>query len=274
MLKGVLRALAMLPLSLFHVMGKLVGRLIYLLSPAYASKLRENLKASRCYGSDAEYERLLSASISESGKALLELIPLWFGGNVQKRVACSDWSIVDEAAAAGRGIIFLTPHLGCFEISALYCAQIMPITVLYRRPKLRWLESFMMAGRKSLSLAPADLSGVRKLLKALKKGEAIGLLPDQAPGAGEGEWADFFGRPAYTMTLAGRLQETGAAVIMAFAERLPKGRGYALHLSEVKEKLTPASLNRAIEDLVRTCPAQYLWSYNRYKIPAGAKPRD
>ena len=65
------------------------------------------------------------------------------------------------------------------------------------------------------------------------KGGAVGLLPDQAPGVGEGVWADFFGRPAYTMTLVVRLQRaTGAAVIMVFAERLPGGRGYHLHLEE------------------------------------------
>ncbi len=271
MLKGLLRALSGLPLPLIHSIGSIMGRLVYSLSPSYAARFRENLKLSGCYSSDEEFEELLSASIAESGKALLELIPLWFGKDAEKRVACSDWSIVEEAKAQGRGIIFLTPHLGCFEISALYCAKIMPITVLYRRPKLQWIEPLMNEGRKTLHLAPADLSGVRKLLKALKKGEAIGLLPDQAPGEGEGEWADFFGRPAYTMTLAGRLQETGAAVIMAFAERLPKGRGYMLHLHELKERITPSSLNRAIEDLVRTCPAQYLWSYNRYKIPKGAK---
>jgi KDO2-lipid IV(A) lauroyltransferase len=112
------------------------------------------------------------------------------------------------------------------------------------------------------------------LYKALARGEAVGVLPDQAPGVGEGVWADFFGRPAYTMTLVTRLQRVSdAAVIMAFAERLPEGRGYRLHLEGLPtEHLDEAALNRAIEAQVRRCPEQYLWSYNRYKIPAGAPP--
>jgi len=114
---------------------------------------------------------------------------------------------------------------------------------------------------------------VRRLIQALRRGEAVGILPDQAPGVGEGEWTEFFGRPAYTMTLAGRLQQaTGAAVVMAFAERLPGGAGYQLHLRRlVADSLTPAQLNRALEDTIRLQPAQYFWGYNRYKTPAGSR---
>ena len=183
--------------------------------------------------------------------------------------------MVEEAQKAARGILFLTPHLGCFEISAAYGAQRLPLTVMYRPPKKAWLEPLMLEGRRrwNATLAPATLAGVRTLLKALKRGEAVGLLPDQAPGAGEGTWAPFFGRPAYTMTLATRLQRaTGAAVIMAFAERLSRG-GYLLHLESVPvENFDEAALNRAVEAVIRRCPEQYLWSYNRYKVPAGAEP--
>ncbi|MBY0579765.1 MAG: lysophospholipid acyltransferase family protein [Burkholderiales bacterium] len=274
MLQRILRLFSRLPLPWIHGLGKILGWAAYLLSPTYASRLRENLKQSGCRAD--EYEALLKASISEAGKTFLEIIPVWFNREMVKLVKCDDWGVVDMATATGKGVIFLTPHLGCFEASALYGAQILPLTALYKKPKFEWLESVMKAGRRHLSLAPADVSGVRKLLMALKRGEAVGLLPDQAPGAGEGEWADFFGRPAYTMTLVGRLQQsTGAAIIMAFAERLPKGLGYCLHLYALPdEPVTPESLNRAIERLVRTCPSQYMWSYNRYKAPAGAKPRN
>ncbi|OGA45925.1 MAG: hypothetical protein A3F74_15615 [Betaproteobacteria bacterium RIFCSPLOWO2_12_FULL_62_58] len=109
--------------------------------------------------------------------------------------------------------------------------------------------------------------------KALQRGEAVGLLPDQAPGVGEGAWAEFFGRPAYTMTLVGRLQKaSGAAVVMVFAERLPHGRGYHLLFQSVPTgNLDEVALNRTIEALIRRCPAQYLWGYNRYKVPEGAE---
>jgi KDO2-lipid IV(A) lauroyltransferase len=127
-----------------------------------------------------------------------------------------------------------------------------------------------------LHLAPADLSGVRALIKALKKGQAVGMLPDQAPKVGEGLWLNFFGRPAYTMTLAARLTETGATPLMAWGERLPGGRGYRLHLRPPLKAFEGATVDRAqqinleIEALVRECPTQYLWGYNRYKHPGGA----
>ena len=121
------------------------------------------------------------------------------------------------------------------------------------------------------------MTGVRALLKALKRGEAVGMLPDQAPKMGEGLWVDFFGKPAYTMTLAARLTETGAAVIMVWAERLPAGAGYHFHLQQPTQPISGNTEERAvkisheIECLIRQCPEQYLWGYNRYKRPRGVE---
>jgi len=279
MLLVLLRWCARMPLAGLHFFGAGLGWLVYGLSPTYRRRCRDNLKASGICADEHHYRRTLHAAVAETGRSVTELCKLWFGRDeeIAQLVSCGDWGIVESAQRAGKGIIFLTPHLGCFEISAFYGAQRLPLTVLYRPPKRAALEPLMRAGRARAQarLAPANLQGVRLLLKALKRGEAIGILPDQAPGVGEGEWVDFFGRPAYTMTLVSRLQgATGAAVIMAFAERLPRGRGYRLHLNAVSAApLDPAALNRAVEDVVRTCPAQYLWGYNRYKSPAGASPR-
>jgi KDO2-lipid IV(A) lauroyltransferase len=130
--------------------------------------------------------------------------------------------------------------------------------------------------RGLVRLATADVSGVRTLYKALKRGEAIGLLPDQVPSQGEGEWVDFFARPAYTMTLSGRLAQTsGASVLLAYAERLPHGAGYNLRfelLSLDFSKSVPLQINAALERVIAISPAQYVWSYNRYKIPRGVMP--
>jgi len=278
MLSFVLRLLARLPLKLFYVAGGWLGWLIDAVSPRYAARLRENLRQSGLLDSSGE-ETLLSHTIAEAGRGVLELIPIWFG-QTDKTVALVrevvGWEHVEAAMARGKGIIFLTPHLGCFEISALYAAQHFPMTVLYRPPKLAWLQSLMAEGRGGLSLAPADLRGVRILLRALKRGQAVGLLPDQVPGVGEGVWANFFGRPAYTMTLVARLAEvSNAAVLFAFARRLSQGRGYQITIASAEnfpQEATAAAqwINHKVEALVRTCPAQYLWSYNRYKTPAGA----
>jgi KDO2-lipid IV(A) lauroyltransferase len=278
MMIPMLRLIARLPLAWLHRAGAVLGWLVYWASPTYAARLRDNLLSSGVCADAGACAALLRRVVAETGKGAAELVSVWFGADerVAQWVRCDTWQVVEKARRGGKGLIFLTPHLGCFEISALYGAQRLPITVLYRPPKLRWIEPLMVAGRSrwQSTVAPATMRGVRMLYKALQRGEAVGLLPDQAPGAGEGAWADFFGRPAYTMTLVARLQKsTGAAVIMAFAERLPRGAGYYLHLQAVPtDGLDEAALNRAIEAVVRTCPAQYLWSYNRYKVPAGAEP--
>jgi KDO2-lipid IV(A) lauroyltransferase len=214
----------------------------------------------------------------ENGKGMLETFAIWFRPHPQilRWVrACHGWEYVESALADGRGIIFLTPHLGCFEITALYYAAHYPISVLYRPPRKAWLAPLIHAGRERarVSLAPTNLKGVRGLLQSLKRGEAIGILPDQVPSAGEGEWANFFGRPAYTMTLVSRLaRSTGATVLMAFGERLAGGKGYVIHIEPLHDVSSTAALNAAIEKVVRRCPEQYLWSYPRYKTPRGAPP--
>jgi KDO2-lipid IV(A) lauroyltransferase len=279
MIVRVLRLLARVPLRWLHAGGAMLGWLLFCVSRPYRTRLKENLFASGVCAGGEDCNRLLRRAIAEAGKGATELIAVWFGPerNLSARVTCRDWSVAEDARRAGRGVIFLSPHLGCFEIAGLYIAQRMPITALYRPPKLRWLESVMIAGRQRwlARLAPANLRGVRMQYRALKRGETVGLLPDQAPGAGEGVWAQFFGRPAYTMTLVRRLQQaTQAPVILTFAERLPHGRGYLLHLELAPDgELDEIVLNAEVERLVRRCPAQYLWSYNRYKLPHGAGER-
>jgi len=261
------RFLSRLPLPLLHNLGALVGWLAWLLSPTYRRHLAAHTALAGVAGAR-------TAAVAEAGKAMLELPAIWLRPQdevVARVVKVSGWELIEEAWREGRGILFLTPHLGCFEITAQYYASFKPITVLYRRPKQDWLATMVEQGRgANLRLASADLSGVRKLMKALKGGEAVGMLPDQAPGAGEGVWAPFFGRPAYTMTLAPRLAQSGT-VLLAYAERLHYGAGYHLKLRRPAEALTDAAaVNRAIESLIRECPEQYLWGYNRYKKPAGA----
>lgn len=272
---------ARLPLRVLHRLGAVLGWAVYRLSGRYAARMRENIELAHRSGFIADDRAVLRASIAETGKGLLELPWIW-RRPLQEVTAsvrsCEGWEHVEAAVARGKGFVFLTPHLGCFEISALYAAQRIPITVLYRPPKLAWLEQVMRSGRErgQLHLARTDVSGVRALYKALKRGEAIGLLPDQVPGNGEGEWVEFFGRPAYTMTLVGRLVEaSGAAVLMAYAERLPNGTGYIIRIEPLQiepGRSSAQQINAALERVIRACPAQYLWSYNRYKVPRGATP--
>lgn len=272
-----LRLAGKLPLPLLHALGSVLGWLIYGISPTYRRNLRANLLQAGY--TDARTRR---EAIGAAGKMLAELPAVWFRSHAEVAAMVRKVHGMEQALAARdekKPLLFLTPHMGCFEITAQYAALHMPLTVLYRPPKMRWLDPLMREGRNrpNVRLVPADMTGVRAILKALREGEAVGFLPDQVPGEGEGDWAEFFGRPAYTMTLAARLAERkGVRCFLAFGRRLPWGRGYEMQLRPLPEKregeTATRRLNRALEDLVRECPGQYLWSYNRYKVPRGARP--
>jgi KDO2-lipid IV(A) lauroyltransferase len=274
MLVTLFRLLSRLPLPVLHLLGAALGWLVYLVSPSYRNRLKNNIER-------AGFADHASSAVAEAGKSVLELPFIWFAApqRVLKSATIENWDLVQKALDAGQGIIFLTPHLGCFEISAQAVAAKTPLTVLYRPPRKAALKPLVEGARArpNLFLAPANLSGVRTLLKTLKQGRLIGLLPDQVPQHGEGVWADFFGKPAYTMTLSAKLhQMSGAPIILAYAERLPRGRGYLLRFAPFEQNLgtTPEqqarAINAAMEQLIARCPAQYFWSYNRYKTPAGA----
>ncbi len=261
------------PLWLLHGLGWLLGWLAWLLSPGYRRQLAAHAAVAGVSAADRR------AAVGAAGRLVAELPRLWLGRPVP--VSWDGESHIEAAQAQGQGIVFLTPHLGCFEITARAYAQRFgrrgrPITVLYRPPRQAWLRPVVDRSRagEGLDTAPTTLSGVKQLVKALKDGAAVGLLPDQVPPLGLGVWAPFFGQPAYTMTLAGRLAQTpGVVVLLAWGERLSWGRGYVVHVRPLTEPLpadpqgAAAAVNRAMEALVRECPRQYLWGYNRYKTP-------
>ena len=273
-----LRLAARLPLPLLHALGAALGWMVYLCSPRYRRDFRRNLALAGL--SDF---RLRRAAVAEAGKSVMEVPAVWlrpFARVADLVVEVKGWEHVDKGAKRGKGLIVVTPHIGCWEIVGQYIASRMPITVMYSPPKMKLFEPLMRIGRSrdgAMKSVPADLRGVRATLKALRRGEAIGVLPDQVPGIGEGEWVEFFGKPAYTMTLVGRISEqTGAPVLLCCAERLPRGGGYRFIAEPLLAPRPPESpvraLNRSLERLIRRHPEQYLWGYNRYKVPAGVLP--
>jgi Kdo2-lipid IVA lauroyltransferase/acyltransferase len=274
----ILRLLGKLPLPVLHALGSVLGWAIYGISPTYRRRLRANLEQAGY--SEARIRR---QAIAAAGKMITELAAIWFRpqGKVASLVReVSGFDAVFADRDARKPLLLLTPHLGCFEVTAQYTSLHMPLTVLYRPPRMAWLEPLMLQGRNrpNMRLVAADVGGVRALFRALKANEAVGLLPDQVPGEGEGDWAEFFGRPAYTMTLAAKLAEReGVRCYLVFGRRLAHGRGYAISARPLPPRLpderATRRLNRALEDLVRECPGQYLWSYNRYKVPRDARAR-
>jgi KDO2-lipid IV(A) lauroyltransferase len=262
------RLLACLPLPLLQALGAVLGVLVFLASTGYRRKLLDNLAV-------AGLPRALRWSCARhAGRMVGELPWVWFRPrhSVVQRVRCDDLAVVEAAEREGRGVLFVTPHLGAFEVTARWYATRGPITVLFKPPKQAALAGVLAAARNAdgMQSAPTTLAGVRALIRALRRGEAVGLLPDQVPGDGEGRWVPFFGRPAWTMTLPMRLaQASGAAVVLAVGERLGAGLGWRVHLERLAEAPTPETLNAAMERWIRRLPAQYLWGYNRYKRPPG-----
>ena len=275
MSRFLMRLAARIPLRLAHVLGWVLGWAIYAMSPTYRRHLRENLELA-----GYREARTRRAAIAESGRMLAELPAMWFRPHAAVVALVREVEGEEEVRKAGeRGapLLFLAPHLGCFEITSQYLATRAPLTVLFRAPKAGWLEPLMREGRErpNIRVLLADYSGVRRMIAALRRGEAIGFLPDQVPGEGEGEWVEFFGRPAYTMTLAARLVDRpNQNCFLAYGRRLPQGAGYVVSFRRLPPALPGESaarrVNRALEALIRECPEQYLWSYNRYKTPSGA----
>jgi len=268
-----MRMLGSLPLGLLRALGAALGVAACLFSAGYRRKLLANLRTAG-YGSAADAWR----AAAEAGRMVGELPFVWrrAPAELARHVVCDDLALLEAAEARG-GIVFLTPHLGAFEVIARFYASRAPITVLYKPPRKTWLRPLLELSRAAgaMRAVPATLAGVRAMLRALRAGEAVGLLPDQVPDLGEGRWAPFFGRPAWTMTLPQRLAEQpGVQVMLAVGERLGGARGWRLHLETMDETPTPEALNARMEALIRRFPSQYLWGYNRYKRPAAAGASD
>lgn len=275
MLLPLFRLLAFLPLSVLHFVGRCGGRLAYAFPGKYRRRVQANA-AQAGYPGPAFARR----AAAQTGAMMLEMPKVWFRNQESLgKVISDDDAVVQAARAERRGILFLTPHLGCFEITARYLARQMPMTVMFRPPRKQILAPLLESARNmsDVNAVPATMQGVREFVRTLRRGESVGMLPDQAPGVGDGVWAPFFGRMAYTMTLPGKLaSQTGVAVILTAGERLPGGRGWRIHYVRVPEPLPAepqaqaALINAAMETLIRKCPEQYLWGYNRYKQPRGA----
>jgi len=273
LLKLVIFLVSLIPLFFIQLIGVLIGHLFNFLNLRSRDILVDNLTNSNVYSNKSDLKRAINTNIGETGKTILEAFAIWT--SKEKRILgwikeVKGLDAIEKAQKNKKGIIFLTPHLGCYEITSIYYGSKFPLSVLYRPPRQKWLINLIKKGRQKgfQTLAPTDKSGVKKILNALKKNEAIGILPDQAANKGEGEWVDFFGRPAYTMVLVSKLvKKTGANVIMTFGERLGNGKGFKVHFETIDPDAvsTPSKLNKLLEREIRKAPTQYLWNYDKHK---------
>lgn len=270
-----IKVLALLPLRIIQFLGGLFGQFFHILKPSIKNTLIANITNSGLFKDPKENKKAIEENIREMGKFVLESMAIW--GSTQKQNLrwirqVNNFELIEVELQKNNGIIFLSPHIGAFELASIFYASKKPTTVLYRPSRKRCMDKWIKNGRVKgqINLAPTNKSGVKNLLLALKKGEAVGILPDQIASKGKGEWADFFGKPAYTMTLINKLSmKTNATVVMAVVERLPKGEGFDIHFEIIDTHgiESTTSLNLELEKQIRKYPTQYMWNYDRYKKP-------
>ena len=273
-----LKFLSFFPLVVLHHLGRLIGHLLFIFPNKAKTVTHANIQ--HCFPDKTKHaqQQLIKLSLIEMGKTFTESAAIWFWPKEKLAVLLHDslsTTRLKETVQPNQGIIFLTPHLGAWELSGFYCTQIRPLTAMYRPPRLGSLEPIIRQGRENLDmkLAPTAAQGIRRLSRALKQNEGIGILPDQDPGKNGGVFVPFFNQPANTMTLVSRLAiKTKAPVFFIYAERLPKGKGYLIHCEQAPKALTDgtleesvAALNQSVEHCVQQLPTQYQWSYKRFK---------
>jgi Kdo2-lipid IVA lauroyltransferase/acyltransferase len=285
-MQGLVVWLSQRSLKTLLFLGGALGWLAWLLSPSMRRTLSHN--AGRAgIGKAAQRQ-----SIAESGRMFAEMPKLWLRPAEQPLGELLRWEgaeLIEQRLGHPGGLLLLTPHMGSFEMAGQAVAERFgkqqPMTVLYRPARQEWLRHLeeTARARPGMATAPANLAGVRQMIRALRRGETVGLLPDQVPPEGQGVWAPFFGQPAYTMTLAARLaQQTGAHVLLLWCERQSAHARYVVRVSELAEPLptegtdeaalqlaAATAINRSMEALIRQNPSQYLWAYKRYKQPRG-----
>ena len=275
-----LRLTGRLPLRWLHGIGASVGWLLWALPNPLRRKALQTLSMVITQFGGKTRQPLLKSALIETGKSALELCRVWRGDAHAALALVREvrgGEHFEQALAAGKGLIVAAPHLGCWELLNFWLCSRTRIAIAYRPPRQAAIEPLLIKARGALAAEQvrADgAAGVRVLFKRLIAGGVVGIVPDQQPKAGEGEFAPFFGTPALTMVLLSRLaQRTGATVLLAFAERLPKGAGFRIHFLPAPEGIADpdlptavAALNRGVEDCVRIAPEQYQWAYKRYSI--------
>ncbi|QWT19328.1 hypothetical protein KPL74_16465 [Bacillus sp. NP157] len=272
-----LRLVSLLPLRTVHALGAWIGRRSLRSNSRSARYSATNLRLTRPQLGVAEREELLRRTMEESGKSVTEVAAIW-GGGAEKSLGLVrevvGGELFEAALASGKGVIVAAPHLGCWELLNYWLCSKTPMAILYRPPRIHAIEALLrkVRGKLAPEQVRAEGAGVRTLFKRLAAGGTVGILPDQKPREGEGEFAPFFGVDALTMVLLPRLAaRTGATVLFSFAERLADGAGFRIHVLPAPEgirdadlKVACAALNRGVQQCVEIAFPQYQWHYKRF----------
>ncbi len=271
-----------LPLRFLHAVGGFVGFLAWRLSGESRRLALRNIELCFPKLSPAEHRRMARTAFGHYYKSLLEYPVIWTGDRERVRqlaVEVHGRELIDQALAQEKGLVIAAMHLGSFEIGIIPMAAEYPITSMYKPLKQATLDEVSREGRSRFGarlVAIVRRQGKRaigsELLRALKRGEIVYVLPDRDPPRGQGVFAPYFGIDAHSPVLTARLiQATGAKLLICTGERLPKGRGFVVRFTEppagydsADVATATAALNAGMEARVRSCPEQYWWVYRRF----------
>ena len=273
---GFFGVLSLLPLTLSRSLGKVLGSLMWRLGSQEAKVARENIGYAYGELTPAQQDQLAKQSISESAQTALEMGAVWYRDDRWLRSSILseiNRDKFDQAMAQENGLILLSPHIGNWEILGRYLGLVATgITVMYKPAQSAAMDRLIRKARlRNMKVAATDRSGVMLLLKTLKSNGVVGILPDQVPTEGGGEFADFYGKPALTMTMIRQLQKkTGATILMVHCERVTRGFKVIFTEPDLNVYAQDPSqallgLNLSVEKCINQTPAQYQWQYKRYR---------
>ncbi len=283
--KLILHTTALLPLPVAHLIGVVIGSGLILI-PNRSRRIAA-INVGLCFPelTPAQQRSLVRRSLIEMAKTFTESGILWLGNRnrLEKMIRSVEGEEhIKRALEGGRGVIFISPHIGNWEVIGLYCSPRYPMISLYRPPRMAALDELIRRGRQrnGSKLAPINAQGIRALLQMLRANGTTGILPDQDPRDHGGHFAPFFGIQANTMTLLSRLaHKSQAPTILTYAERLPWGRGFRLHFIPGPEVInggdidaSVTAVNALVEQAARQLPTQYQWSYKRFKTRPEGEP--
>jgi len=239
---------------------------------------RENIQ--RCLQPAApESAMLLRSHMQHRADSLLELGMVWHWSLPRLLTLITEvhgWEHLQQAAGQGHGVIVAVPHFGNWELASLYLGQQLGDTgLLYKPPRDRRVEEWLRQHRERAGslVLPATGKGIAAFMRLLTRGGFGGILPDQTPPIQAGELVPLFGHAVRTMTLLVRMQKkTTARVVFVGCRRLSDRQHFALHVLPAPANIYAAdeltaltAMNAGIEAISALAPAQYQWSYNRYR---------
>ena len=284
-----IKVVGLLPRPLARAKGIALGLLVYLLHVRLRHVGMRNLKLAFPQMPRRERRRILRGVFISLGRQLAEvcLFPRYTRENVSKVVIYDGFENFERAYARGKGVLFLTAHLGAWELSAFaHSLQGHPLWIVMRSLDNERVDHLLKSYRTMHGNRTVDKDDfVRGLLAAMKAGEVVGILMDTNMTPPQGVFVDFFGIPAYTASGLARIAlRTEAAVVPGFTIWDPTLRKYRLRFDPAVELIrtgdsekdvvaNTANFTTIIEDYVRRYPDQWLWVHRRWKTrPEGEPP--